>query len=363
MISIIGGNYIGGYLAYLLAKKEQDVTVYEEHSQVGKPYRDTGIVTDILSDLVPLKDEFILNVVNKVKIIAGDSSLILPIRNEYVLDQVKFSEYLMELALAEGASLKLNSRFKNFKKSGPKLKLEFSNFNCNTDYLVGADGANSTVARVAGLHKNVDCLMGMEARVKMDVDEDTYEVYPKFVDDFFGWVVPEGNGIARIGLATRDNVNEKFKKFLKMRDAKKILSKNGGVILSYDSKAEVSKDNVYLVGDATGFVKSSTGGGILTGMMAAQELTNSIVEGKNYVRLVKRRIGKELWFHHKIRNTLDKFSEEDYVRLMGYLNQKKIKNIISKINRDYPSKFLFSLLLREPRLIRFAKKSIMETFI
>lgn len=37
MTSIIGAGPIGSYLAYLLAKNNQEVRIFEEHKEIGKP--------------------------------------------------------------------------------------------------------------------------------------------------------------------------------------------------------------------------------------------------------------------------------------------------------------------------------------
>ena len=37
MITIIGGGPAGSYTGYLLAKKGFDVSIYEEHAEIGNP--------------------------------------------------------------------------------------------------------------------------------------------------------------------------------------------------------------------------------------------------------------------------------------------------------------------------------------
>ena len=54
MISVIGAGYVGSYTSHLLAKNGFKVNIYEEHNKIGKPIRDTGIVTSTLNNLIKI---------------------------------------------------------------------------------------------------------------------------------------------------------------------------------------------------------------------------------------------------------------------------------------------------------------------
>ncbi|MAG47101.1 hypothetical protein CL617_00720 [archaeon] len=355
MINVIGAGYIGSYTSYLLAKNGFKVNVYEEHKEIGKPVRDTGIVTSTLNNLINVQKDFIQNEVTKVKIFSGKEFLELDVKKEYVLDRVEFDKYLLQLAIDNGAKLFLDHRLVDFNKG----KLKFSNDKViENEKLVGADGPGSFIAKKSGLIKNREYLIGKEARVKMKIDENAFEVYPSLVNDFFGWVVPEGNGIVRIGIASKNNIKEHFDKFLKMKNVKKVLEHTGGLITVYKKNYKFFRDNIYLVGEAAGLVKNTTGGGILTGMISSQELLKSFKQGKDYNKLIKKRLRKELFYHDLIRKSLDKFSEKNYEDLMKLLSQDKVTNLMKTMNRDFPSTFGFKLLLMEPRLLKFGLKLI-----
>ena len=65
MIAIVGAGPAGNYLAYQLAK-EKDVTIFEEHPEVGNPIQCTGILSSSSSALIiKIPEEFI---VNRIKI-------------------------------------------------------------------------------------------------------------------------------------------------------------------------------------------------------------------------------------------------------------------------------------------------------
>ena len=68
MISIIGAGPSGSHLACLLSKHD-DVNVYEEHSEIGKPVQCTGLVTSSIKDHLKLESKFILNKIRDITVI------------------------------------------------------------------------------------------------------------------------------------------------------------------------------------------------------------------------------------------------------------------------------------------------------
>ena len=61
MITIVGAGPAGSYLAYLLAKKGQAVTIIEEHEKIGSPVQCTGIVTGSIEKFVKLPNDVVAN--------------------------------------------------------------------------------------------------------------------------------------------------------------------------------------------------------------------------------------------------------------------------------------------------------------
>ena len=113
---------------------------------------------------------------------------------------------------------------------------------------------------------------------------------------------------------------------------------------------------MYLVGDAATQVKASTLGGIIPGMMAAEELARALKEGKSYERLWRKKIGRELWFHlliHKL--MLQRFREKDYDTLIALVDQPRIRHLIGSHDREFPSVLLMKLALLEPRFLQFLR--------
>ena len=134
-----------------------------------------------------------------------------------------------------------------------------------------------------------------------------------------------------------------------------IIEKQGGLIPMYEPKLRTKKDKVYLIGDAAMQVKATTGGGIIQGLKGAEALADSIINKKDYERGWRKEIGKDLLLHLKMRNIMDKFKDKDWDLLIKLFKKDNIKKIIERFDRDYPSRFLFKLILKEPRLLYFLK--------
>ena len=357
MISIIGAGPAGNYLAYLLAKNNKKVEVFEEHDQIGKPVQCTGIVTSAILKFVPDSKEFIINKICKVKVFFPNKKFIeFDLKNpNLVLDREKFDNYLAKKAKAAGAKYNLGHKFLDYKDY--KISLKHKKIIKRRAFiLVGADGPFSRVAKVSGLCKDRKFAAAMQARVSLNLKKDTVEfwLFPKG----FSWVVPESSAVARIGTLSYKNTEFHFKKFMNFRAKNaKIKEYQSGLIPIYDPKQIINKKNIYLLGDAAAQVKATTFGGIVQGLTAAEALSKSIIKKKKYPNLLNN-LNKELKYSLLIRKILDRFTEKDYNDLINILDNKETKKLIEKLDRDYPSKLIFKLLFSQPKLLKFAKKLI-----
>ncbi|MFH1592110.1 MAG: NAD(P)/FAD-dependent oxidoreductase [Candidatus Woesearchaeota archaeon] len=350
MISIIGAGPSGSYLAYLLARAGKDVSVFEEHDEIGKPVQCTGLVTGLIKDFIELKRDFVVNEISKVKIIAPDGSEAdFNLNNpNYVIDRGKFDGYVASLARKEGVKFHLGKRFSDF-KDGKVLFGDGSSF--ASDYLVGADGVLSSVAKKFDMFNNRKFMNAMQARVKGRFARDTFVVYLGV--GYFGWSVPESEEISRVGvIITKGEVKKCFEDVLEKVKGK-VIEYQSGLIPLYQPLVKCSKENVFLVGDAATHCKASTHGGIVQGMIGGGALCEALIGGKDYEKLWKKKLGKDLKTHLKIREKIDKMGEDDLNYLVKLVRKEKVKKILEEYDRDHASKIALGLLLREPRFLKF----------
>lgn len=359
MITIVGAGPAGSYLAYLLAKQGIKVKVLEEHKIIGSPVQCTGIVTHSIENFFKLKNEVIAKKLDKVIVLSKSNKTTINV-DEIVMWRDKFDRFVAEMAQNEGAEFLLNHQFIGFNgKNSIKIKDKKNNKTkeLKADIIVGADGPYSAVAKLANMNSGSKCYIGMQAKVKLAMDTTAFEAhFGSDFPNFFGWVVPESEGTARLGIGCFENAQGHFYRFLKNRTGKKeIICWESGLIPLYNPKKIIQKGNVYLIGDAAAQVKATTGGGIIPSLKAAKTLCGCIANKKDYDREFRRQSGRELLLHLKIRNMLNKFSDKDYDKLLSLMSQEKVRKMLKKYDRDTPIPLIINLLLKEPRFLMFSK--------
>ena len=359
MITIVGAGPAGSYLAYLLASQGQKVTILEEHDRVGSPVQCTGIVTHSIEKFFRLKKEVIAKKLDKVVVVSKNRRISVNV-DEIVMWRDKFDIFVAEMSRDAGAEILLNHKFVGFDGKSTiivKDKKNNQTKKIKSDIIVGADGPYSAVAKAAGIDSNSRNYLGIQAKARLAMDTTAFETY--FGSDFpgfFGWCVPESEDTVRLGIGCFENAQEHFYRFLKDRTGKKdVICWESGLIPLYNPKKIIQKGNIYLIGDAASQVKATTGGGIIPSLKAANTLCGCIINKKDYNKEFRKQSGKELLLHLRIRNVLNKFSDNDYDKLLGLMSQEKVRKILKKYDRDTPIPLVANLFLKEPRFLLFSK--------
>lgn len=363
-ISIIGAGPAGGYAALLLAQQGHEVNVFEDHNEIGTPVQCTGIVTHGLWQLIPKEQSIIRTELEHVRIHAPNGEKTNVKLHEFVLDRAKLDQYIAKLAQKAGAQFHLGHRFVGFQDKAIRVRHEGKERLFPTDITIGADGPNSEVAKAAGIWTQRKVWGGVQATIRGNYDPKTFDVFfGREFDQFFAWVVPESRDIARVGIAAQHKAREMFLRITQKYPGT-LIGWQSGPIPIYDKKIPVqnTQRTVFLVGDAAGLVKATTGGGIITGMLSSKILADCILRGKNYAPALKP-LRRDLKLHWLMRRMLNTFSEKDYNRLIKYMGNPKIHELMLKHPRDFPSRFVSRLFFVEPRLLLFVKNFIKQLLL
>ncbi|NOZ80528.1 MAG: NAD(P)/FAD-dependent oxidoreductase [DPANN group archaeon] len=362
MIAVVGSGPVGNFTAYQLAKRGQEATVYEEHQKIGAPVQCTGIVTADIRRLIRVRPSTIVNRISRIRVIApNNESFLLKLKKpELILDRTSFDSSIADLASEYDVRVRKGHRFVSRTGKEAIFSTEKGKKTVPFSHLVGADGPLSRVAKSATLLQNRTYYHAMQATVKGDFDKSMYQTFfGREYPGFFGWLVPENEGVARIGLGTRCNPQPYFKRFLERYIGadweKRVVGYQNGLIPIHNPLQPIEKGNTCLVGDAAAQVKATTGGGIIPGMKAAIALSEALAEKKSYRRTLWQRAGKGLFIHLLLRKALDRFTDRDYNRLIEIGSRKNIRQILETTSREHPTGILMKALKKEPRLLLFAK--------
>ena len=339
-VTIVGGGTAGLFLAKLLKEKGIENIVYEEHKELGKPVHDTGIFSKNLLEFVPELKKISLNTVKGAKLVSPNGTAVELAREEneaFILERDK-----LEKMLSKGLNV----------ETGKKV----SDLNFKSKYIVGADGAGSTVAKLAGFPPIKGWLLGLEYEIENTGShgKDFVELYfgNQLAPKFFAWIVPTAKTL-RVGLAVPERAKEYLDKFVEKYFGKPEIMQQIGGQIPIGWRDEIVKGNIALLGDAAGQVKPTTGGGVYMGMASAKILANAIEQNdlKKYETEWNKKIKPELEHGLKIRQFLNKLSDSELDKIFGLLQNEKLRNLIVEHgDMDKPSA-LVKAVFGNPKLI------------
>lgn len=305
-------------MGQLLKRDGYSPQIIEEDSEIGRPIRCAGIIGQgIFKDMeIPPSKESILNEIQGAEISYKDSSFVIK-RNQvaFIIDRAVFDQ-----SLSRGLDVALNTKFTGLSRIGGRYKIETNKGDFTADIVIGADGPNSKVRKLAGLRGNIKLHKGLQYRIKNEqYGGELVDV--QFIHPFheFCWVIPEGNGIIRVG-AISQRPHKDLENFIKEKGIKgEIVEKNGGLI-PIGSTAIVS-ENIAVVGDAACQIKPITSGGIYYGMKSAEILAKAIRNGNlaDYQKDWREKFGQEVDFCLLARGVMETLNNGTQERIFNYM--------------------------------------------
>lgn len=277
--AIVGAGPSGLYLAREVSKVLDNVVVFEEDKELGLPPHCTGLVN--LNSVSALGIEPpIINTFRYVRITDLDGN---SITFDFITDSIAMLDRPgLENYLAEGinASLLLNEKVLSI-NNGNLVTRHYNGI--DYEAAVIAEGAIGTLSskliswkqeHVYGVQSDVRSFVS-GALMPRNLDEIVVIFDRRLSDHFFAWIVPRDSHEYRIGIADDVNVWVKFTELIKLTSARNGKPFGGKIVIG-GSPDHVAIDNVAVIGDAAGFVKPMTGGGIVMGMVSAKILADSI---------------------------------------------------------------------------------------
>jgi flavin-dependent dehydrogenase len=370
-VVVIGASLAGLFTAYLLARQGKQVHLFEAGDLTRFQSRTLIATAQLEEALGFFPAEAVVNRVTTMELIAASKAVNVGLRKpDLIVERAAMLRLLVRRAEDAGVALWPHHRFLGFAPTSDGLKLSIENKldknkrQVTTKILVGADGAVSRVAGVAGIahYPRVPLLQAIvEPRGGCDPTNVRVWFEPGQTGYFY-WSIPENEKRSAVGLIADEasTAKDRLLNFLSMRNWRPLAIQAARVPLSVAGRKpwkHIAGSDVYLVGDAAGHVKVTTVGGLVTGLRGAQAAAQTIENRSNYGKTL-RSLDRELWLHELIRRTLNGFSQRDYRQLLDCIDDATAL-LLGRYSRDELTKLALKLAITQPRLLGFARHLIM----
>lgn len=373
-VVVIGGGPTGSSAARLCAKAGLSTLLVEEHATIGYPVQCAGLLSNSAFAECEVSNRSVFKTVSGAKIFGSSVPPLSFDAGEtkaYVVDRGMLDREMAEHAAEAGADFSLKTCVTSV---NPEKHLIHTAGGEDISYriVIAADGPRSTAARSFGVTPSPFIYSGIQAEVLYETDTPQVELYPNAAPEFFAWAIPITENRARIGLCGTKNVPQLFSAFKKRFTDMNVHLVTGTIPIGI--RKHTCGNGWMLSGDAAGFPKPTSGGGVYTGIRSARHAAATAVSAleqedfsekalSGYETLWKNDFGRELELGFaalKIRRTL---SADDIDAGISALNNPDVLRIITEHgDMDRPSD-LIKRLLRRPEILALGGKLGMKTLL
>ncbi|MCL4343836.1 MAG: NAD(P)/FAD-dependent oxidoreductase [Nitrososphaerota archaeon] len=351
-LAIKGAGPAGLLAAREAARRGESVVIFEEDREIGVPEKCGGLIS--LNGLIEMKVSPIGKLVNEQvksgQVVFAEGKRFefdLSESNLIVLDREEFDKQLAVEAVKAGSEIKIGTRIEAYNESNDGVSLKTTRDEYRSDLLIDAGG-------VAG-YANKEGLLPATQFVYA-VKDGFYDGIMVFIDknllpDFFGWYIPLGDGLAKVGSAGDPNFALKFmEKNLQAVNISGYPVKTISSSLVVGGISKKANRRTLKVGDAGGQTKPTTGGGIVSGGLGGMLAGAESVKGTfaDYNKSYDGLFGSELKRQLTLANVYKKMPNDEILKIISEIHE--ISNKLSGKEFDFHSHLVRRLALNPTTL-------------
>jgi flavin-dependent dehydrogenase len=266
---VVGAGLAGLQCARRLASLGADVLLIDRKASVTDSIQTTGIFVRKTWEDFPLPDEQLGAPIREV-------TLYSPARRAMTLradhDEFRVGRmpwillYMLEQCVRAGVRWMPSTRFVSADDDVVTIERGGRSEQLRVQFVVGADGPRSRVARTYGLDRNTEFLVGVEDVVPSRGGAPALHCYldPRLAPGYIAWLIDDGVE-AHVGVAGYRNRFDPLTALTRFREivgAGHAIERRGGLIPVNGILRRIGNQRALLVGDAAGAVSPLTAGGI-----------------------------------------------------------------------------------------------------
>lgn len=344
-VVIVGGGLAGLYTA--LHIRSRDVTLVEEHREVGLPQHCAGIVGNFVAkEVLKLSSNLIDTYYEKIMLITPSEKIELNFKKPiaYHVNRPLLEKKLSTKVESLGHEIIYGARATPAGSRKVKVNKELIDFNT----LIVAEGANSIFRRIL-IGGKTKYLYGLQFVVKArtTMEKTLMIIYSDLNPDFFAWIIPLNEEEMQVGYASyrpREEVLYKLMAKYMEIDSPHVINKYGGLIPVHKPlKNPILNSNIVFHGDSIPLIKPYTGGGLyyifklspILGKYVDTNMLDSYVD--EYLRNFYMKISIEYSLVELCRKTR-------YYLPVGLINKLNKLSVLSEEDYDDHYKIVFKSL-------------------